>query len=36
MNDTVLFILEIKKHPSELFISFWDLRGDGMVWHILL
>lgn len=36
MNSTKVFILEIKKHPSELFISFCDLRGDGMAQHSLL
>lgn len=36
MNSTEVFILEIKKHPSELFISFSDFRGDSMVQHSLL
>lgn len=36
MNSTKVFILDIKKHPSELFISFCDLRGDGMAQHSLL
>lgn len=35
-NSIKVFILEIKKHPSELFISFCDLRGDGMAQHSLL
>lgn len=36
MNSTEVFILEIKKHPRELFISFSDFRGDSTVQHSLL